>query len=76
MTKLELREGYLIDFVSGREVRDTPEEREAVQVFSQILVEDYGYDKAVIQTHPQHRVRARPSDTKKEYPVDLSLIHI
>ncbi len=73
MTKLELREGYLIDFVSGREVRDTPEEREAVQVFSQILVEDYGYDKAVIQTHPQHRVRARPSDTKKEYPVDIAV---
>ena len=28
------RSGYLIDYVTGKEVRDTPEEREAVQIFA------------------------------------------
>ena len=46
---------------------------EAVQVFSKILVEDYEYPRGLIQTRPQWRVRARPSDTKKEYPVDISV---
>ena len=68
-----LREGYIQDFISGIAVKDTPEERQAVQVFSRILVEDYGYPKAVIQTRPQWRVRSRPSDTKKEYPVDIAV---
>lgn len=38
-----------------------------------ILVDDYGYPKDVIQTRPQWRVKARPSDTKKEYPVDIAV---
>ena len=67
------REGYLIDFISGREVRDTPEERDAVQVLARILVNDYDYPKAHIQTRPQWRVKVRPSDRKKEYPVDIAL---
>lgn len=46
---------------------------DAVQVFSKILVEDYGYPKEYIQTRPQFRVKARPSDTKKEYPVDIAV---
>lgn len=68
-----VKEGYLIDYISGREIRDTPEEREAVQVFSQILVEDYGYPKEYIRTRPQWRVKVRPSDRKKEYPVDIAV---
>tara|TARA_R110002124_G_C8947866_1_gene513137 strand:- start:8 stop:403 length:396 start_codon:yes stop_codon:yes gene_type:complete len=70
---VEIREGYLVDFVSGREVRSTPEEVDAVQVFSKILVEDYGYPKAVLQTRPQWRVKVRPSDEKKEYPIDIAV---
>ncbi|HOI39523.1 MAG TPA: N-6 DNA methylase [Methanobacterium sp.] len=68
-----VKEGYLIDFISGKEVKATPEEVEAVQVFSRQLVEDYNYPKDYIQTRPQFRVKARPSDTKKEYPVDIAI---
>lgn len=67
------RPGYLIDYVSGIEIKDGPEERHGTQVFSQMLVEDYGYPKSLLQTRPQHRVKARPSDTKKEYPVDIAV---
>ncbi|HNZ67522.1 MAG TPA: type I restriction enzyme HsdR N-terminal domain-containing protein, partial [Planctomycetota bacterium] len=63
----------IIDYISGIEVLATPEELEAVQVFSRQLVEDYGYPKTDIQTRPQHRVKVRPSDTKKEYPVDIAV---
>ena len=63
----------LIDFISGLEVNATPEEIEAVQVFSKQLVEDYGYPKEHLQTHPQYRVKIRPSDKKKEYPVDIAV---
>lgn len=42
MTK-ETKDGYIIDFISGQEVKATPEEIEAVQVFARQLVEDYGY---------------------------------
>jgi type I restriction enzyme M protein len=67
------REGYVSDFISGKLVRDSPEEREAVQVFSMALVNDYGYPRDHIQTRPQYRVKARPSDRKKEYPVDIAI---
>lgn len=63
----------IIDYISGIKVVVTPEEVEAVQVFSKQLVEDYGYPKTAIQTRPQHRVKVRPSDTKKEYPVDIAV---
>ena len=69
----EEREGYISDFISGRLVRDTAEERDAVQVFAMALVNDYGYPKSHIQTRPQHRVKASPSDRKKEYPVDIAV---
>jgi len=72
MTK-ETKEGYIIDYISGQEVKATPEEVEAVQIFSKQLVEDYGYPKNHIQTRPQFRVKVRPSDTKKEYPVDIAV---
>lgn len=61
------------DFISGIAVRATPEEIHAVQVFSKILVNDYGYPKDYIRTRPQWRVRVRPSDKKKEYPVDIAV---
>lgn len=69
----ELKEGYVIDYISGLPVKETPEEIEAVQPFSKILVDDYGYPKTHIQTRPQYRVKVRPSDTKKEYPVDIAV---
>lgn len=68
-----LREGYILDFISGLPVKETPEEIEAVQPFSKILVDDYGYPKEFVHTRPQYRVKVRPSDTKKEYPVDIAV---
>jgi type I restriction enzyme M protein len=65
----------LEDFISGKIVKATPEEIEAVQIFSRQLVEDYQYPKKMIQTRPQFRVRARPSDNKKEYPVDIAVFN-
>ena len=69
----EVREGYIVDYISGIPVKETPEEIEAVQPFSRILVDDYGYPAAHIHTRPQYRVKVRPSDTKKEYPVDIAV---
>lgn len=63
----------IIDFISGKEVNATPEEVEAVQIFAKSLVNDYNYPKELIQTRPQFRVKARPSDTTKEYPVDIAV---
>ena len=63
----------ITDYISGVQVSATPEEIDAVQTFSRQLVEDYGYPKEHIQTRPQHRVKVRPSDTKKEYPVDIAV---
>lgn len=68
-----IRDGYIIDFISGQEVKATPEEIDAVQVFSKQLIEDYNYPKDYLQTRPQFRVKVRPSDTKKEYPVDIAV---
>ena len=74
MTEIkEIKDGYILDYVSGTQVKATPEEVDAVQVYSKILVEDYGYPKSHITTHPQHRVKVRPSDTKKEYPIDIAV---
>ena len=70
---MEPKEGHIEDFISGVHVRATPEEVEAVQVFARMLVNDYGYPKELIQTRPQWRVRARPSDIKKGYPVDIAV---
>ena len=63
----------ITDYISEIQVIATPEEIDAVQVFSRQLVEDYGYPKAYIQTRPQYRVKVRPSDTKKEYPLDIAV---
>jgi type I restriction enzyme M protein len=67
----ELKDGYIFDYISGEQVKATPEEIEAVQVFCKQLVEDYGYSKDQIQTRPQYRVKANPSDTSKSYPLDI-----
>lgn len=71
ITKQDLKDGYILDYISGEQVKATPEEIEAVQVFSKQLVEDYGYSKSQIQTRPQYRVKASPSDLTKSYPLDI-----
>ncbi len=63
----------IIDYVSGIEIVAKPEEIDAVQVFSKRLVEEFNYDKKLLQTRPQFTVRRRPSDEKKEYPVDIAI---
>lgn len=68
-----MKDGYIKDYVSDKEIKGTPEETEAVQPFSKALVDDYGYSKDQIQTHPQWRVKVRPSDVKKEYPIDIAV---
>ena len=45
-----------------------------MQPFSKQLVEDYNYPKENIQTHPQFRVKVRPSDERKEYPIDIPIL--
>lgn len=69
----DLKSGYLIDYISGQPVKATPEEIQAVQIFAERLVEDYGYPKSHIQTQPQYRVRKRPSDEEKSYPIDIAV---
>ena len=69
----EEREGQIQDFVSGHWVKAGPEEVDAVQIFSRRLIEDYDYPKTHIQTRPQYRVRKRPSDEEKSYPVDIAV---
>ena len=46
-----------------------------MQVFARRLVEDYGYSRNRIRTRPQHRVRRRPSDEGRSYPVDIAVFH-
>ena len=73
--EIGVKKGYIIDYISGKEVKANPEEVYAVQVFSKQLVEDYGYDKSQIQTRPQFKVKARPSDTSGQYPVDIAVFN-
>lgn len=70
---VEVREGYILDCISGQEVKSTLEEIQAVQPFAIKLMEDYGYPRQNIQTRPQWHVKVRPSDTRKEYPVDIAV---
>ncbi len=73
MALQDVKENRIVDYISGLLVRETPEEVEAVQPFSKILVNDYGYPRDHIRTRPQYRVKSCPSDTKKEYPVDIAI---
>lgn len=68
-----LKLGQIPDYITGTAVKATPEEIEAVQVMARRLVEDYGYPRDLIQTHPQFRVRKFPADVKKSYPVDIAV---
>lgn len=62
------------DYISGKQVRATAEELEAVQVFAHKLVDDLGYPKFHIQTRPQYKVRSTPSGGKaKGYPIDIAV---
>lgn len=66
----------IVDYISGIELKNPgPEELEATQPFSRLLVEDYKYPKDFIQTRPQFRVKCSPSDKKKEYPVDIAVFN-
>lgn len=69
----EYESRYIEDYITGIQVLATKEEVYATQVFSKILVEDYGYPKEVIQTRPQFRVKASPSDKAYKYPVDIAV---
>lgn len=70
-----VKPGYIPDYISGQAVKATPEEIEAVQVFSERLVVDYGYPKLCLQTRPQFKVRVRPSDEAKGYPIDIAVFN-
>lgn len=65
--------GFVLDYITDTPVKATPEEVEAVQIFAKRLVEDYGYHKEQIQTRPQWRVRKRPSDEERSYPIDIAV---
>lgn len=69
---MEVLDNKVRDIISGTFVNATPEEIEAVQPFAKILLEDYGYPKNMLTTHPQVRVKASPSD-KKGYPIDIAV---
>lgn len=71
----EPERGTIEDYISGQRVKATPEEVEAVQVFSRRFVEDLGYPREVITTRPQFRVRQRPSDESRTrgFPVDIAV---
>src|SRR2546422_2898253 len=71
--KMPASSGKIQDYISEQWVAATPEEVNAVQVFARRLVQEYGYEKDQIQTRPQFRVRKRPSDDEKSYPVDIAV---
>jgi type I restriction enzyme M protein len=74
--KKTMKNGYILDFISGQEIEATPEEVEATQVFSKRLVEEYEYSKECLQTRPQYFVRKTPSDeTKKKWPIDIAIFN-
>ena len=72
MTPSTAAANSITDFISGDQVRATPEEVEAVQVFARRLVEELGYPKEVIQTRPQYRIRSSPGGEDR-YPIDIAV---
>ncbi len=68
-----IKDGYIVDYITNQEVKATPEEIEATQPYSKILVDDYLYDIEQIQTRPQHRVKASPSDKSGKFPIDIAV---
>ena len=71
----EVVDGKIEDFVSGKLIHAGDEELQATQPFARLLVEDYGYPKAHLQTRPQWRVKASPSDKQKSVPVDIAVFN-
>jgi type I restriction enzyme M protein len=70
----EPKEGFIFDFISGQEIKSSPEEVEATQVFSRRLIDEYEFKKEDVQTRPQYHVRKSPSDeAKKDYPTDIAI---
>ena len=65
----------IIDYISGQMVEAGPEEVETTQPFSKLLVEDYGYPPEHVQTRPQYRVKASPSDRSRSVPVDIAVFN-
>lgn len=63
---------YIQDYISGESIRSTPEQVDAVQIFSKRLTEEYGYSKDQIQTRPQFRIKSSPSGIEK-YPIDIAV---
>jgi len=64
------REGYVNDYISGKEVKATPEEIEARQPFERILVQEFGYSKKQIQTVPQFYIT---KGSQRIGPVDIAI---
>ena len=63
---------YIQDHISGQTIRRTPEEVDAVQIFSKRLTDEYGYSREQIQTRPQFRIKSSPSGIEK-YPIDIAV---
>lgn len=70
----EIPKGQLCDFISGQIIKKSPEELEAVQIFSRRLVEEFNYSKKQIQTRPQFRIISSPSGDEK-YPIDIAIFN-
>ena len=73
LNKIKKSEKGVRDYATGQWVKSgIKEHKEAVNIFTQKLVEELGYSKAQIQTIPQFRVKTSPSGQEK-YPVDITV---
>lgn len=71
--KIESKQEGVKDYISGNWVKSgVKEHEEAVNIFTQRLVEELNYSKKQIQTIPQFRVKVSPSGQEK-YPVDITV---
>lgn len=73
VTRTSTRHTTIVDYISGSHVQGTPEEIGAVQPMARRLVEEYGYSKGQIMTHPQYRIGQSPSDDHGKYPLDIAV---
>jgi len=64
----EEKEGYIKDYITGKLLREKPEEVEARQIFEKRLVEEYGYSKGQIQTVPEFWIQ---KGSQKIGPADI-----
>lgn len=71
--KTKEREKGVQDYLTGQWVKAAAKEHEeAVNVFTQKLIEELGYSREQIQTIPQFRVKTSPSGSER-YPVDIAV---